>query len=400
MKKLLILPIFFIAIACGDSKKAKDGALGEKRTELAKLKTESKKLSEKIKSLEADIAKLDTGANKKQTARLISVTPVTTQDFSHYIELQGRIDADNISIVTPRGAPAQVTQMFVQKGQMVKKGQLLLKLDESIIKQNIVAAEQQKKGIVTQLEFAKNIYQRQKNLWDQGIGTEVQVITAKNNVEALENQIRATTEGINVIKEQLKTTNVYAEVSGIADEVNVRVGEVFQGMGMGGPQIRIVNTSSLKAIADIPENYISKIGKGSPVIVSVPDANRTYNSSISFTSASIDPNSRGFNSESRLPYDGSLKPNQIAIVKVLDYSAKNAVVVPVNVVQTDETGKYVYVMVTGSNGSKTARKKQVGIGQLYGEQIEIKVGLNPGEQLVTTGYQNLYDGQLVDIAAM
>jgi membrane fusion protein, multidrug efflux system len=183
---------------------------------------------------------------------------------------------------------------------------------------------------------------------------------------------------------------VYSDVNGIADVVSIRVGEIFS-----GGQIKIVNTSSLKIVTNVPENYLSRVSKGMAVSIDIPDAGKKINSSISLISQSIDPLQRGFIAEARIPSDGSLKPNQVAIMRIRDYSAANAVVVPVNVVQSDEKGKYVYVMTKMGNGKMMASKKNIIIGETYGELVEVKAGLAANEQLITAGYQNLYEGQVV-----
>lgn len=383
MKRListgLILASLVLIQACA-SKKDEKAELTAKKTQLAELKAQHDKLTGDIKKLEDDIAKLDPTATKANPLQ-VATAPVITQDFKHFIDLQGRIDAEDISYVTPRGMGGMVKELFVKKGDNVRKGQLLLKLDDAILQQNL-------KQLSTQLDFARNIYQRQKNLWDQGIGTEVQYLTSKNNVDALEKQI-------GVLKEQLSTSNVYAEVTGIADEVNIRVGETFTGNPAMG--IKIVNTSRLKAVVDIPENYLSRVSKGTKVLVQVPDLSKKYDAVITLIGQSINPNSRGFMAEARIPYDGQLKPFQVALVKIQDYSAPNAIAVPVNLVQTDDKGKYVFVVE--KNGEKTvARKKQVILGESYNGLIEVKTGLAAGDQLVTDGYQTLYEGQLITVA--
>lgn len=385
----------FVALAalllasCGSSKKEGDATLNDKKVQLEKLKAEQKKL-------EAELQKMDTGASKSVNPKLVSVAPVAAQNFEHYIDLQGKVDADNISYISPRGMAGQVKAIYIKEGQSIKKGQLVLRLDDAIVQQQIVAARKGMEGIKTQLGFAKNIYQRQKNLWDQGIGTEVQLITAKTNVESLENQLAAAEENVKVANEQLKTTNVYSDVSGVVEKINIRIGETFMGVMQGvGAQISVVNKSSLKVVTGVPENYLSRIVRGMPVVIDIPDAGRKLNSSISLISQSIDPLQRSFVAEARIPSDASLKPNQIAIMKIRDYNAPNAVVVPVNVVQTDEKGKYVFVMVKSSNGRLTAAKRTISIGETYGELVEVKSGLTAGEQLITAGYQSLYEGQLI-----
>lgn len=387
--------VIFIATSCGDSKKDKNAIINEKKVELEKLKATKEKTDEQIKNLQAELAKLDTGSINSAKIKLVAVSVVTTQNFQHFIDLQGKVDADNISYISPRMGPSQVKAVYVHEGQQVSKGQLLLKLDDAILKQQIVAAKQQMEGIKTQLSFAKNIYQRQKNLWDQGIGTEVQLITAKTNVDGLENQLKSTSEQVKVAVEQLNTSNVYSDVNGIADIVNVRVGEIFQGMTATGPQIKIVNTSSLKVVSNIPENYVSRIHKGSVVEISIPDANKKMTQTITLISQSIDATSRGFSVEAKIPYDAQLKPNQSAIIRILDYSAPNAIVIPVNAVQSDENSKYVFTLERTSTGKTIAKKKIVILGEVYGNNVEIKSGVIAGDQLITEGYQNLYEGQMI-----
>lgn len=373
---LLVTGLSMAAVSCGTSKKEEAGKLGEKKAQLAELQAQASKLSDQISSLEAEIEKLDTTAIKTESVKLVAVQGLQPVDFSHYIELQGSVYADNISYVTPRGGPGQVKAIFIQKGSMVRKGQPVLKLDDRIILQQI-------EQIKNQLAFAKDLLERRENLWKQNIGSEVELLSARNNVTQLEKQIAT-------LKEQWEMTNVVSEVNGYVDDVLVRVGEIFQ----GGPQIRIVNTSSLKVVADVPENYLSRVSRGSSLMVNVPDINRNYNTQVSFVSASINPASRGFTVEGKLPADAALKPNQIALVKILDYQAPNAIAVPISVIQTDEKGKFVFVM-SQEGGKQVARKKPVAIGQIQGTQVEVKAGLASGEQLITEGFQGLYDGQLI-----
>lgn len=395
MKKLTQISIaFFITViiaSCDNSKKDGTAAINDKKAAIEKLKANKNKTEEEIKKLQAELEKLDSNSSNASKVKLVTVAPVTTQDFKHYIDLQGKVDAENISYISPRGMGGQIRAIYVQPGQMVKKGQLLLKLDDAIMRQSVTAAKQQLEGIKTQLGFAKNLYQRQQNLWKEGIGTEVQLLTAKTNVTSLENQLNAAGEQVKTMQEQLNTANVYSDVSGIADVVTVRLGESFPGMG----QIKIVNTSSLKVVVNVPENYLTRMHKGSPVVINIPDANKVVNSTISLISQSIDPTQRGFIAEAKIPYDAVLKPSQSAVVKIQDYAAPNAVVIPVNVVQSDETGKYVYVLSKSSNGKTTAHRVVVTIGEVYGDKVEIKAGLKAGDQLVTEGFQNLYEGQMI-----
>jgi membrane fusion protein, multidrug efflux system len=394
----VLFAVLLLASACGSSQKDEKGTLNDKKAQLEKLRNEKSKTEEEIKKLQDDLRQSDTSGSSN-VAKLVSVSPVMIQNFDHYIDLQAQIMADNISYISPRLGPGQVKAIYIKEGQFVKKGQLLLRLDDAVIQQSIIAEKKRLEILKGQLEYARNIYQRQKNLWDQGIGTEVQLITAKTNVTTLEDQMRAGEEGAKIYVEQMKATYVYSEVSGIADKVNIKVGETFTGAGQLGAQITIVNSNSMKIVSNIPENYFGRVRNGSPVIAEIPDANQKFNTSISLIGQSIDPAQRGFSAEARIPAGTGVKPNQLAIMRIKDYSAPNAVVIPINVVQTDEKGKYVYIMLKQGNGKMIATRRIIMTGESYGDLIEVKAGLNGGEQLITGGYQSLYEGQLISLEA-
>lgn len=379
MKKFLIICVLFTLASCADKKE--NNEISAKKTELEQLMKERDALSERISKLETDISKMGESAAPEKS-KLVEISELTKSDFAHYIDLQGKIMTEDVYYVTPRGMGGQVKSIYVKQGDRVKKGQLLMKLEDGIIQQNI-------KQVESQLAFAKNIFERQENLWEEGIGTEVQYLSAKNNVDALEKQIA-------LVKEQLSTTLVYAEVSGVVETVSIRVGETFMGSPMAG--ITIVNPSALKAVVEVPENYVVKVRKGMPVKISVPDINQTFNSAISLISETINVNSRSFVAESKLSGNAGIKPNQVAIIRILDHESKNTIVVPVQTVQTDEKGKYVYVL-DKENGKTIARKKIVTIGEFYDEMIEVTSGLTTGEKLITKGFQGLYDGQLISTPA-
>ena len=392
MQRILKLSFMTVSVlvwtACGSSSKGDNATLTAKKTELAKLK-------EQVKSLESEISKLDTAAAKAEKAKLVTLTAIAPDSFNHFIDLQGKIESENTSYIAPRnGVGGVVKQVLVKRGDNVKKGQLLLKLDDAIARQSVVAAEQGLETIKTQLAFAQNLYLKQKNLWDQKIGTEVQLITAKNSVSTTENQLKSAEEQLKITKEQLAFTDIVSDVSGVAETVNIRVGEVFTGNSANGSQIVVVNNSNLKATALIPENYLCKVKVGSHVIISLPDINRTIDAKISVAGKSIDPASRSFFVEARIPANADLRPNQIALVKIQDYSVANTITVPVNTLQNDEKSKFVMVAVT-ENGKIVAKKKIVTVGDFYGDKLEIKSGLVAGDKVITDGYQGLYEGQLL-----
>ncbi len=389
IKASLLSALVLVMAACGGNDK--NNKLNQKKEKLEKLKKEQSEKTAEVKNLELEIAKLDT-TKKADKAKLVVLDTVKVETFTHYIDLQGKVDADNISYISPRGTGGQVKAVYVKEGQFVKKGQLLLKLDDAIISQNVVAAKQGMAATKNQLELAKSVYQRTMNLWDQHIGTEVQLLQAKTNLEVLENQIKTQQENIKVAEQQLATTNVISHVSGVADEVNIHVGEMFTGASAAG--IKIVNTTNLKVVTNVPENYLARVSKGTPVMISIPDINKKYTSTISLISQSISTTSRGFIAEAKIPQDRNLKPNLTANVRIQDYTTPNAITIPVNTLQTDETGKFVLVAVKEGN-TTIARKRQVQVGELYGDRLEVKGGLQTGDIIITEGFQSVYDGQAV-----
>ncbi len=394
MQKILAIVTLAATVglaSCGSSSAdQKGGAVAEKNKQLAELKKQRDELSTKITGLEQEILKLDPNAAKAANAKLVTVGAIAPETFTHYIDLQGKVESENISYITPRGQGGQVKALLIKRGDVVAKGQLILKLDDALQRQALIAAEQGLETLKTQLSFAKTLYQKQKNLWDQNIGTEVQLITAKNNVETLETQLKSAQEQVKLSKEQLSFTSVYSDVSGVAEEVNIRVGEIFAGPG----QIRIVNTSNLKVTAEVPENYLERVKNGSKLKVTLPDINKTIDATISVAGKIINPINRSFFIEARIQNDKDFRPNQVALVKIQDYTINNAITVPVNTLQSDEKGKYVMVAV--KEGDKLiARKKQVTAGEFYGDKMEIKSGLQAGDQVITEGYQSLYEGQVI-----
>lgn len=275
--------------------------------------------------------------------------------------------------------------LYITQGQYVKRGQVLARMDDALIRQQI-------EPLQVQLATAEDTYRRTKNLYDQGIGTYQSVLNAKTQVESLQKQI-------GIIRKQAGLMTVTAPSSGIVDQLNLRVGEFLSPQqNPQAPQIRIVNTGNLKVVAGVPENYLGRVKEGSKLQIVLPEQNnRMIPAVVNVVQKVIDPNTRAFNIEARITSDASLKPNQIAHIRILDYSVQNTMVVPLNVIQSDEKGKYVFVMEK-SGDKMVARKKAVVVGESYGENIEVKSGLKGGEQLITEGYQNLYEGQVITTA--
>lgn len=388
MKRNLFGLIFLTLVlaSCGNSKKDNAGKLNDKKAELAKLKTQQKEINAKIVKLEGEIALLDTNAAKNDNPKLVAVGSISSGGFSHFIEIQGKVDAQNISYVAPpNGTGGIVTALYVRQGQYVNRGQTLARLDDQMIRQQI-------EPLKVQLAAAEDTYRRTKNLYDQGIGTYQSVLNAKTQMESLQ-------RNIGVIQKQASLMVVTAPNSGVADKVNVRVGEMFVGATAAGPQISIVNTSDLKITAEVPENYLGRVGMGSVLEIIIPEENnRTINATVNVAGKVINPNTRTFTIEARIPPSANLKPNQLVKVHIKDYGNNNAITIPMNTLQNDEAGKFVMLAVT-EKGKLVARKRSISIGELYNDRLEVKSGLQPGDTLITEGFQSLYDGQRITTSA-
>ena len=391
----LAASLVVLIAACGSSTKDKKGDAGDLKVKLEKLKKERNGLDAQMRQVEEQLAKAD--PSSVQAQKLVTVDTVVISDFTHFIELQGKIDADNVAYVAPAGQGGIVKAVYVKSGSRVSKGQLILKLDDALARQSVIGSEQQAGVLKARLSQAQTIYERYQNLWKQNIGAEINVINAKAEVDALQSQLRGAEAQVRMAQEQANQSNVTAEISGVIDQVNIKVGEFFSPQSAADPRsgIKIVNNSSIKIITEVPENYAARVKKGDVVEIIIPESGKAaYKSTLSVVGAAVNQTSRSFTTEAKLPADPILKPNQLATMKILDYQAKAAVTVSVNVVQTDEKGKYVFI--AEKNGDKVvARKKPVVVGESYNGIIEIKSGLSAGDLIITEGYQTVYDGQTV-----
>lgn len=370
---LLMSLMVFVTVSCG---KKEDNSLAGKKAQLATLQKEASTLTDKIQALQSEIDKLE--PNKEQKVKTVSVSPIITENFQHFVEATGRLEAENNVFVSPQTGGA-LTRVFVKIGDYVTKGQKIATIDNSILRNSIQEVE-------IQLETAKTIFERQKNLWDQKIGTEVQYIQAKSSVESLERRI-------NTLKSQDGLNVVVSPIAGVVDEVRLKAGEIAApGIGI----VRIVNFSDLKVVANVPDTYAGTISKGDMVKIKFPDLQKEISAKLSYVSQTINQVSRTFAVEAKVPnFDKSLKPNLTAIMNVNDQSKGAAIVITESFVQNTEQGSIVYVAETEGN-KKIARAKVVKTGLSYDGKIEIISGLTSGDLLITQGYQEIVDGQLIN----
>ncbi|WP_345106143.1 efflux RND transporter periplasmic adaptor subunit [Mucilaginibacter panaciglaebae] len=363
MKKFIYIPALVLLAAC--SQKPKD-----KATELADLKKQQADINSKIAALQAS-----TGAGRDSSKSTdISVLKIAETNFTHYVDVQGKIDAKDNVTAYPQ-SPGVITKIYVVPGQHVSRGQLLVQLDNSVLRENIAQAE-------SQANLTKTLFERQKNLWDQKIGTEVQFLQAQT-------QMKTAQKAVDGLRQQADLYRIISPISGTIDQMDLKLGQVAQ-PGVTG--IRIVNADVLKVKADVPESYASRVNQGDNVKIVVPDANDSLSARLTFAAKAIDPTSRSFAIEIALPTRKTLRPNMTAIIKIADYSNNKAIVIPLNAIQKSEQGDYVYV-----NDNGVAKRKNIKVGSSYGSLSEILSGLTPGDQLITAGASDLNDGDKVNV---
>jgi len=349
----------------------------DKQGRLAELKEQQTAITKEIQKLEAEIAAATPDSLKAVRAKDVDIVELKPQRFDHYVQTQGYIESEN-SVQVSAESMGSVTRVFVTEGQQVSKGQTLAQIDNSVILRNIESME-------AQLELARSVYERQKNLWDQKIGTEVQFLQAKTNKESLEKQLAS-------LREQNEKTRIKSPISGTVDDVVLKVGE---NIAPGMPAVRVVNTNDLKIQAPVSEAYVTSIKKGNKVLVNVSELNKEIEAEVTFVGKTIDRLSRTFSVEIALPNDPQLRPNMTATVKIVFQSSPSAVVVPVNLIQEINDEKVVYIAEQKGN-QWVATRKVVTVAGVYGYRAEVK-GLNPGDKLITVGYLGLNDGDQIKI---
>jgi membrane fusion protein (multidrug efflux system) len=341
----------------------------------------------KHENLSAEISKLE---KELYPAGSISATAVNVQaikkaPFEHYIEVQGRIDGNENIAVSPR-TPGVVTRILVKEGDYVKKGQILAELDAEVLKQT-------RKELQAQLDYATDLYNRQKALWDQKIGSEIQYLSAKNSKESLENKK-------NTLEDQILMSNITAPIDGTIEEIPIKVGQMASSASPL-PAFRIVNFSKAKALADVGEAYSAKVKTGDPVKIYLPDVKVEQTQSITFSSKYINPTNRTFLVEVDLPPSNIMyRANMIAILRIKDYANLSTIAIPQNYIQSSrDEGQYVFVAAQ-ENGKKVARKRVVIPFISYNGLTEIVTGLNEGDLIITAGFKDLYDGQIIDYSTI
>ncbi len=374
MKKILLLTVFSILFAACSQKENSgniDNLIESKN--LANIQAKRVELQAQITKLDEAIATLDT----TKVAALVSIQTLKDTVFNHYLEIQGNVDTKENILVQPE-VPGTLVTLNAVAGQRVSKGQILGRVDDG-------GGSQQLASLENQYALAKTTFERQKNLWDQKIGSEIQFLNAQT-------QMISAQKAVAQAKAQLAKTVIRAPFTGVIDEVFVERGEVVAAGAKG--LMRIVNLNNMYVSTLVPETYIGKLKIGTVVDVTLNSLGKTYKGKIRQIASSINPSNRSFNIEVALPNpDNLLRPNQVAKLRIVDYISNKAVVVPTNVVQEDGKGnKYVYTIADIKGKTGTAKKVIVQAGKSSNNVTEILSGLSEDDKIVTEGVNTISEG--------
>jgi membrane fusion protein, multidrug efflux system len=374
MKKIVLITILSsILLSCGG--KENNASIEQ----LLKSKN-AKELQAKRTLLQADLLKIDealASLNTKTDEALVETIKVKDTVFNHFLEIQGNVDTKENMLIQPE-MPGTLISLNVKSGQRVSKGQVLGKVDDAGMGQQLASIE-------NQYSLAKTTFERQKKLWDQKIGSEIQFLQAQTQMIGLQKSMLQ-------MKAQLSKTIIKAPFSGVIDEVFVERGEVVA----PGPQglMRIVNLGDMYVTTTVPEMYIGKIKVGTAVDAMITSIGKTYKGKIRQVGNNINETNRSFGIEVSVPNpEKLLRPNQVAKLKIIDYTNKSAIVVPSNVVLEDGEGnKYVYVVNNINGKTGIAKKAIVSIGKSSDNVTEISQGLSKNDVVVTEGINTISEG--------
>ncbi len=375
MKQLTIYSIMSLVILASCATEGLD----KKKKELAELRDQARTINTRISELEKEIAQLDTSAVSAadRNAVLVNLKELKPSEFVHKINIRGSVSSrTNVLLSAETGG--RITDVKVREGDKVNRGDILVTLDNDVLRNNI-------NELKTSLELAEAVYKRQANLWEKKIGTEIQYLEAKNNVESLQSRL-------NTAYSQLARSIVKAPFAGTVDEVPSRVGEMAQ---PGMPLVRMINQGNMYIEAAVSERFISALKVGDKVNVTFPVMNKTIASEISAISEVINEENRTFNIEVTLPnLDFTTKPNQVVILDVVDYRNPSTILVPTEVILSDAQGKYLYI-ASSSDGNTEAKKVYIQPGRTQEGQTEVLEGLDTGAQLIVEGYRDVSEGTMI-----
>jgi membrane fusion protein, multidrug efflux system len=370
MKNLAFLFIVAFLVACQPETDE------TKKAQIIKYKDQITALKQNIKELEGS---MNTDSLSSDSHKVpVRIESIKAKSFNHFFEVNGKIEAVNDAFVSPE-MNGQVNKVHVKEGQKVKKGTLLVSLNTAVTESSL-------KELQTGLELASKIFDKQQTVYDQGVGSEIQYLEAKNAKESLELKIKT-------VKAQLAMSSIRAPFDGIVDEIFVKVGE------MAAPGLRVlelVDLTDLVLVADVSESHLSQLSKADLVEVSFPaypEMNGVF--PISRIGNVVNVENRTFKVEIKIKnQDEKLKPNLLAVLKLNDYSNEAALVVPSIILKQDIKGYFMYV-VEGMQKNMTARKVYVEPGISYQTMSTVEKGISEGDRVIIEGYNMLTDGSAI-----
>ena len=313
--------------------------------------------------------------NKKRS--LVTVLSLKKKFFQHTVVLQGIVKTDQ-NLMLSAEFLGKVKAIYVKEGQEDKKGALLLSIDDGGLSQNVALLK-------TQRDLAETIYLRQKRLWDQKIGSEIEYLQAKTAFESQENSYKQ-------LKKQLDKASLYAPFSGRIDDIVAEVGQLVT--PSINPLLRLVNLQSMYIEVDVPERYFTTIEKGTTATIEIPSFKHSYESRVTHKGTHLSPGNRTFKVTLAADSDVSLAPNTIATVKLVDYQKSDALVIPLEVVSENFEGtQYVYV----ATESNKAEKRFIETGLVEGDVVEVISGLKPDDRVIDEGARLVKENENIRI---
>lgn len=349
------------------------------KRQISEYKLQIEDLSEKVEDLQRQLDSIPSAGEDGYKVP-VEVQQVDQGEFRHYIEVGGIVEAISEAFISPE-VSGQIQDILVNEGDNVTKGQLLARINSEIIGSQIKEAE-------NSLEYARVVYEKQKRLWDQKIGSEIQYLDARNRVESLE-------KGLEILKSQLSMTRITSPVNGIVDEIYQKEGELAI---PGAQMMQVVNLDQVYINADVSESYLSSIREGEIVEVVFPAyPEMKFEVPIHRKGNTINPNNRTFVVQLKMSNpDKLLKPNILSRIYINDFSSDTAMVVPASLVKQDLKGNYVYI-VDENGGHPLAKKAYVQTGMSYNNKTMVTKGIEPGQKVIVTGYNQVSDGIAVEI---
>jgi len=386
MKNILILTtIALFLFSCGGDTKEQSLADIIESEDLANITeardaiaTQRQELNEQLKQLDEKLKEL----NPETNIPLITAFISKKERFEHFVELQGSVETDQNIIVTPEMGGV-LTKVYVKEGQVVRKGQILAKVDDGGMSQQLAE-------IQVQAELAKTTFERQERLWNQKIGSEIQYLQAKSNYEA-------SLKSVSSMQQQVGKSNVRAPFSGTIDDIITEQGSVVT---PGSSQLlRIVSLKKMHIVTDVPESYLSSVVKGKNVSVEFPVLNKKIEAKVSQTGNYINPDNRTFKAQIEVPNaDKSIKPNLTARLKINDYTSEEAILIPQSIISENAEGEqYVYILKEKQGEKAVAFRVIIETGKTQGDVIEVLQGINAGDEIIEEGARSVKDGQTVKL---